>query len=213
MDIPDVILGSLITYDAGGFSPRPPRFVQLFGASGSGKSTLVRNYIASIGGYVLDVHHAMQRQPVAQVAEKAVRPLLTIGHYNTACGGGDTLKNKDLPYRMAREAMTKGYDVLMEGIFLSLELHRVVALQNDRYDRHSIFLDVPMDECEESVQLRREAAGSPRRPLKQMADTHPRIMRTHDRQRDSQLPNLYVFSGDADKVRHDALCKLIELLE
>lgn len=182
-------LGSFVKHGA-----RPPRFVQVHGASGSGKTTLVKALMATPEWQpTRDVASDFQKRPIAQVLCNApIRPLLLVGHYYVGCGGADTLKHRELPYRIAREALDRGYDVLLEGIFVSLELHRVVDLQNDGYDRHNVFLDVPMEVCEESVQLRRDAAGTPRRPLKQMADTHPRIMRTYDRMAQAGLPNLYL---------------------
>lgn len=168
------------------------RIVQLHGASGSGKTTLVR-HLMEMYGPVKDIHLLnYQRQPIAQFLMNAPnRPLCLVGHYYAACGGADTLKSRHVPYLIAKEALDLGYDVLLEGIFLSVELHRVVALQEAGYDRHNVFLDVPIEWCEESVQRRREAAGKPRRPLKQMESFHPRIMHTKTRMEQAGLPNLY----------------------
>lgn len=180
-------------------SSRAPRFVQLHGASGSGKTTLVRSLMESWGPVIDHRLPSYQKQPIAQFLMNAPdRPLCLIGHYYAACGGADTLKSRHVPYLIAKEALDLGYDVLLEGIFLSVEVHRVASLQEAGYDRHSVFLDVPIEWCEESVQLRREAKGSPRRPLKQMEAFHPRIMHTLNRLKAVEVPNLYASSGHND---------------
>lgn len=203
-----------------------PRFVQLHGASGSGKTTLVRELMKRWGP-VMDVHLLnYQRQPIVQFLMNAPnRPLCLVGHYYAACGGADTLKSRHVPYLIAKEALDLGYDVLLEGIFLSVELHRVVALQEAGYDRHNVFIDVPIAWCEESVQLRREAAGKDRRALKQMDAFHPRIMHTYDRMSKAGLSSLFVADGgsldedadhsprgDAMRARYSALAEVEALL-
>ena len=171
---------------------KKPRIVQLHGASGSGKTTLVRALMEAWGPVEDVMKPEYQRKPVAQVIYNAPnRPLVLVGHYYAACGGADTLKSRHVPYLIAKEALDLGYDVLLEGIFLSVEVHRVKALQEAGYDRHNVFLDVPIEWCEESVQRRREAAGKERRPLKQMEAYHPRIMWTKKRLEEAGVSNLY----------------------
>lgn len=203
---------------------REPRLVQLHGASGSGKTTLIRHFIRdmeiesheanrAVGRQ--DMFHSMQKKPIAEVYlfEHLPRPVVLIGHYQAACGGADTLKSRALPYEIAREALIKGYDVLVEGIFLSVEVWRVKALQEDAYARWNVFLDIPIEDCEESVQQRREAAGKARRPLKQMEAYHPRIMHTFNRLAGEGVDNLvHVKEPTTDTTRAKALSMVKELL-
>lgn len=209
--------------DWGAFS-RPPRIVQVRGASGSGKTTLVRQLMAVLGRpqkwYV-----AGRKKPLTLTfARPGLRPLCVVGNYEAgvATGGVDTITDKETPYRVAREAARQGYDVLLEGIFISIEFWRTLYLHEAGFDRYDVFIDLDVDECTEQVYQRQEKAGKPRTPLKQMADFHPRVLHTRQRLLDAGVPEetLIVcstnkFLGPEKRVRRtrtEALEKVKELL-
>lgn len=175
---------------------RPPRLVQVRGASGAGKTMLARTLMDGLGRpkkwFVPG-----RRQPISLTFEKPVRPLCVVGHYEVQCGGADTIKSKEEGYEVARTALRNGFDVLLEGIFLTVERDRTVQLQADGFDRHDVFINLPMDVCTESVMLRREAAGKERRELKEMKNFHRRVMRTRDRLLEAGIPpeTVHVFGG------------------
>lgn len=200
---------------------RPPRLVQVRGASGSGKSTLARAVMDGLGGRRNKWYVDGRRQPISMTFEKPVRPLCVVGHYEVMCGGADTIKSKEENYAVARTALGNGFDVLLEGIFLTVERDRTVQLWRDGIDRHDVFIDLPIDVCTESVMLRREASGRERRELKEMKNFHRRVMRTRDRLLEAGIPpeTVHVFGGagiDLDHagfVRTDALDKVRELFD
>ena len=131
--------------------------IQLRGTSGSGKSTAVRAIMDRYG----------PRSPVRKVGMKRRQPigylcapqepdgpsLFVAGHYETACGGCDTLPTYDFIIDLVREAATSGYDVLFEGLLISGEVTRCASLQDFLY--LSIGLDVPVEVCLDSVNQRR----------------------------------------------------------
>lgn len=204
----------------------PGRIVQVRGASGSGKSSLVRAVMAGLGRpnrWMV----AGRREPLALTFDKPVRPLCVVGHYGPASTGGvDTIKDKEQPYAVARRAIAEGFDVLLEGIFISIEYWRTLYLHQDGYDRRDVFIDLSVEECTEWVHRRQEAAGKERKALKQMADFHPRILHTRDRLLAAGVPEntLQVASSSAfmgssigleersAAVRQDALLRIRELL-
>lgn len=157
-----------------------PRIVQVRGASGSGKTTLARRLMEELGR---PTRWRQGREVIGLAFEKPVRPLFVVGDYKdgVATGGGDTLKDKELPYALAREATRQGYDVLLEGIFLSIEYWRTLYLHQDGFERYDVFIDLTVEQCTEEVHRRQEAAGKERKDLKQMADFHPRILHTRER--------------------------------
>lgn len=160
---------------------------------------------------------AGRRQPIALTFPD--RNLCVVGHYDVTCGGADTIKSKDKCYEVAQEALDNGYNVLLEGIFLSVELHRTVALARAGVDRHDVFIDIDMENCIEAVQQRRLAEGKAIKELKQMEPFHRRIMRTRDRLLEAGIDpaTIHVYSnsahGTVGLARDLALLKTLELLD
>jgi len=113
--------------------------VQVSGASGSGKTHLMRSVMAPLGApmRVRPKDDPTKRKPSLLVWPK--HKLAVIGHYDVSCGGCDTIKSRSRPFELARMAVDDGLNVLMEGLFVSQELHRVVALTHDGYERHNIY--------------------------------------------------------------------------
>lgn len=150
-----------------------PLLVQVRGASGSGKSTLVRGFLQGLGAPVryMDrniwgLGHVDSPDSRPFALGYPARGLLVPGHYDAPGGGCDMIKKADHAYDIAARARQAGASVLMEGLFISKEYARLIAQAHD-WPRPPlvIYLDLPEAECEESVQLRREALGKDRRPL------------------------------------------------
>lgn len=132
--------------------------INIRGTSGSGKSTLVRKVRELYKGTHLRVKEDGRKQPIGYILQRAcaVGPSLAlIGHYETDCGGCDTIANMDDIYKRVREAHHHGYDVLYEGLLISADANRVVALHNDGFHPLVIALDTPLDLCLSSVNQRR----------------------------------------------------------
>lgn len=194
------------------------RLVQIRGASGSGKTHLARAVMAAAGP-AQKWRIEGRRQPIA-LTFPAVN-LCVVGHYDVTCGGADTIKSKDKCYEVAEAALDRGFNVLLEGIFLAVELHRTVDLARRGIDRHDVFIDIPMADCITSVQARRIADGKEAKELKQMEPFYRRIMRTRDRLLAAGIDpsTVHVFSattstvtGLVEATRDQALKKTMELL-
>lgn len=110
-----------------------------------------------------------RKQPIGYILTKAMhKPLALVGHYETACGGCDTIANMDDIYARVRAAATAGMDVLFEGLLISADANRIIALRDDislLTPVRVIALDTPLELCLQSVNARRladaEAKGKP----------------------------------------------------
>lgn len=160
--------------------PNERMLVQVRGASGSGKSTLVRRFLEGLPAPL----RYLDKRPFGldHVESSVSRPfalsyplpggdrLIVPGHYDAPGGGCDMIKKADHAYDIAGVALDHGH-VLMEGLFLSKD-HRRLREQTARWGITPVvlYLDLPEEVCEESVQLRRESTGRVRRPLRKHAD-------------------------------------------
>jgi hypothetical protein len=114
-----------------------------------------------------------RKQPIGYILTKAMhRPLALVGHYETACGGCDTITSMDDIYERVRAASLAGMDVLFEGLLISADANRIIALDAwskepgpQRTTVRVIALDTPLELCIASVNERRlkdaEAKGKP----------------------------------------------------
>jgi hypothetical protein len=104
--------------------------INIRGTSGSGKSTLVRR--------VMDLYPTREpqmvegrRQPLSYLLTRGALPGLVVpGHYETECGGCDTIKTLDQAIAIAMTATHTGCDVLMEGLLASENVGKFVALRD-----------------------------------------------------------------------------------
>ena len=102
-----------------------------------------------------------------------------LGHYEIACGGGDTISNMlkvdgeylegiELVYALIRRAALQ-MDVIYEGLMISSDVNRCVALA-EQHQLLVIGLTTPLEECIRSVEQRRderaERRGKEAAPLK-----------------------------------------------
>jgi hypothetical protein len=85
------------------------------------------------------------------------------GHYETPCGGCDTIAKPDTVYGLVRQAVEAGHDVLFEGVIVQDDVRRCVELHHDFPGAVLvIFLDVDVDQCIASVKARRNERGDDR---------------------------------------------------
>lgn len=82
-----------------------------------------------------------------------------------ACGGCDTLDGYETTYAMLREAHDLGHDVLYEGLLISGESARPIAMHNEGYrPLHVIALSTPIETCIASINARRQEKRGPDAP-------------------------------------------------
>ena len=137
--------------------------VNLRGTSGSGKSTVIRRVMETYPMRV-SVKREGRERPIGYICTWAKipegrRPLFVLGHYETDCGGCDTIPEIQQVYDMVREAATVyGMDVLYEGLLISAEFRRTHEMSMEPgLGHHTIGLDVPLDVCLASINARRAA--------------------------------------------------------
>jgi hypothetical protein len=110
------------------------------------------------------------------------RPLWVAGHYETPCGGCDTINGVDYVYQLLYEAIARDEDVLYEGLIIASDVARAIELKE--FDGMVIELDVPIVDCLASVMMRRNERGDDRelnptntmRKAKQVASQRVRFM-------------------------------------
>lgn len=131
--------------------------INVRGTSGSGKTTLVRKvmdlYPSKVRVFTKD-----RKRPVGYLLSRPEgRQLFLVGHYETDCGGCDTITSIDRVYEIVEKATLAGHDVLYEGLLISAEYRRTVEIDASE-DHLVIALDTTLEESLASVNARR--AGS-----------------------------------------------------
>lgn len=132
--------------------------INIRGTSGTGKSTLVRNIIALYGAQT-KYHLSGRKQPIGYTYKhpNGGRDLAVVGHYETACGGCDTIASLDQIFSLVRQSHDAGMDVLFEGLLISADVNRTAQLHHDGMPLLVVALDLPLEECLASVNARRRA--------------------------------------------------------
>lgn len=129
--------------------------ITLRGTSGSGKTTLVRRVLEN---YKTKTTYKIpkRKQPIGYVYHRpGGKSLAIVGHYETPCGGCDTITDTFEIFKIVRESHAAGYDVLFEGLLISADVNRVGALHTDGLPLLVIAIDLPVDDCLAAVNARR----------------------------------------------------------
>jgi shikimate kinase len=140
--------------------------INIIGTSGSGKSTLARK-VMDMYCQRVPISDEGRKQPLGytctmhdEMGEQVGRPLVVLGHYETACGGCDTIPTGqfDRVYQLVRQYHEAGNDVLFEGLLLSAEHNRRAALHNDfPGEVVLVHLTTDFETCIQSIKQRRAA--------------------------------------------------------
>lgn len=187
------------------------RIIQLRGPSGSGKTTVMRWVMETLG---TPVRIRSKDDPTRRSPSLLAWPkykVAVIGHYDVLCGGCDTIRSRERPFELARQAADQGATVLLEGLFTTMEFHRTVALHNDDYERHDIFIRPPEAECRRNVEARRVSQGKEIKEQKQMAEYYRRVARTLERLQLAGLPNLTWLEGPTAEIGEQAVKLILRL--
>lgn len=139
--------------------------INIRGTSGSGKSTLVRRVMELYNSKTEWRDESMlpeRKRPLGYVLTRNDdgRPLFVPGHYETACGGCDTIAESQFEnvYMLVRQFATAGHDVLYEGLLLSAESARAIKLHQDGLGPIMVVaLSTPLEVCLDGIRARREA--------------------------------------------------------
>lgn len=179
--------------------------ISIRGTGGAGKSTLVKSVM---GIYTVRVprYEEGRRRPVGYVcATEPYRQLFVPGHYETPCGGCDTLKSPGEAYRLIEAASDAGRDVIFEGIIVQDDVRRCIEVSK-RHKVAVIGLDVPIEVCLDSIRHRRKERGDAR-PLnpKNTIDRANRLVGIMSRLADAGIETAWMD-------REQALIKCVGLL-
>lgn len=147
--------------------------VNIRGTSGCGKSHLVRRVMDSYEHRASYYIHG-RMQPIGyecfahgtNVIPGIRRPLWVIGHYETPCGGCDTISKGtlDYVYETVREKHALDYHVMYEGLVVTSDTRRCAALHTDGLPLLVVAIDESIETCVASVEARRRERGD-ERPL------------------------------------------------
>lgn len=140
--------------------------INLRGTSGAGKSHIVREVMLRYNSRVSSFIEG-RRQPIQYRLESevpSIAPLIVLGHYESPCGGCDTIHSLDQIFELAKKASSTGANVLFEGVMMYSEVTRTVAfdkqLKSEGKKLSVVCLDTPLSVCLKGIQDRRSARGN-----------------------------------------------------
>lgn len=185
--------------------------INLRGTGGSGKSTVVRR-IMELYPEKEPIHVPKRKQPLyyklKDDSRPFLRPLAVIGHYETPCGGCDTITKIDEVYDAIGSLNHNGFDVLYEGIIVQDDIRRCIEVHRNYPGAVIVIgLTTNIDTCLASIQARRDARADVR--LLNPANTLSRAKRV--KQRMSSLKDAGVKTEWHD--REGAYLRVKELLQ
>lgn len=136
--------------------------INIRGTSGSGKTHLVKR-VMDLYATRNRVYVEGRKRPLLYLCQRrgdtaeSYHPLTVVGHYETPCGGCDTITDQDQIYKIIRQSAGREwrYDVLYEGLLVSAETRRCIELAKDGAPLLVIALNTPLEECLASVNARR----------------------------------------------------------
>lgn len=147
--------------------------INIRGISGSGKSTLVRKIMGLYDRKLpmKEKQPSTRRAPIGYLCSRVgtqyglmEKHLAVIGHYESACGGADTIHGYDILYPLIFEAAKPGNHVIYEGLLISGDVKNTQNLLSNinaldpPIELRNVALRVPLEECMASVTARRVAA-------------------------------------------------------
>jgi hypothetical protein len=158
-----------------------PIILQIRGTSGSGKSTAVRAVMAMANevrpvtpaadfpkqrrnpvGYVASWNTATPHFPGARGMVVGQCDVFFPGHYETACGGMDTLPSYAVSFGLIKVNYELGRNVVCEGLLAAHDKKQTLAVWEaiGRKDLAILELAEPLEVCLDSVRGRRAARGA-----------------------------------------------------
>lgn len=183
--------------------------IKIGGCNGSGKTTLMRAVLSHIG--VKPEAGAGKVNFYRQPYDAATAYVLGDYAPHRACGGMDTISDKNTRYGLVKTYAKNGNLVLFEGLITGKTYGALGALSEEPEQMGRwlyVFMDTPFDVCVERVLARRAAAGntSPFDPERTMWPTYRSVHSTAARAADRGHP---VYCIDHTDKPHTAAKKLL----
>lgn len=185
--------------------------VNLRGTSGSGKSTIVREVMEAFQTRVAR-HCEGRKQPVGyELYDKVFPKLYVPGHYESPCGGCDTLSfpgSQDRIWEWIRSYHDGGYNVLFEGVIIGDDNKRTIQAHRDTLPLLLIELTTSLADCLAGIQARRNVRGdtrplNPDNTAKRMPGISNRMLKFKRMGMDVRC----LTRGDALELCKEALCR------
>jgi ABC-type dipeptide/oligopeptide/nickel transport system ATPase component len=136
--------------------------INIRGTSGAGKSHLVRSIMALYDTAEPTYTEGRKKPYYTHLSHRdmAVPQLCVPGHYETPCGGCDTIKTGQEVWAIVLRSIEAGHNCLFEGIMpQDWKIERVEQLAG-LTELHIIQLNTPIELCLEAVRGRRAARGN-----------------------------------------------------
>lgn len=121
--------------------------IQVRGVSGSGKTTVVREVMSRVGGKWNPHYVKGRRKPLYYTNGN----LVVLGHYESPCGGADTLGSPPKAFQFARQ-FDESSIVLYEGLLVSDDVNWISKAKDSKI----IFLTTGIDKCLRRIERRRK---------------------------------------------------------
>lgn len=126
--------------------------IQIRGTSGSGKSTVMRQVMKELGTW-MPCYLPGRKQPFYYHLDN----MAVLGHYESPCGGCDTIGSAGVVYRETMAMLQIGVEiVLTEGLLLSED----VKWSSQLPDLRVLYLTTSLETCLSQIKDRREQAGN-----------------------------------------------------
>jgi hypothetical protein len=173
--------------------------IQLRGTSGSGKSHIVRGVLEGAQSR-LRIKELKRKQPLGYIARLDCGQVAIPGHYETPCGGCDTIPDLTKVFDNVRLMAGHYRHVLFEGLLASEDTRRTLELAGPgapfEHDLRVVQIITPIEDCLAGIQLRRDNRGDTR-PINptNTANRVRTIARACDKLKEAGVP---VYSTDRD---------------
>lgn len=132
------------------------------GTSGSGKTTVVRKLMTELLSRRLGQFEPKYNKGRGKPLWYTLMldpPLVILGHYESPCGGCDTIGSAAAVYDTIK-LLPKTTNVIGEGLLLSEDTKWTKVLAAEGYDVRSIYLVTPVEKCIEQIKSRRASVGN-----------------------------------------------------
>lgn len=130
--------------------------IEVRGTSGSGKTTIVKGFLDRAKN-VKEIFVPKRRKPLYYSCELYGKRTAVMGHYESACGGCDSIGSAPETYRAIESVKNKFDVVLSEGLLWSEDV-----IWTERFGKENVkvlFLTTSEEECIRRVYNRRKEAG------------------------------------------------------
>lgn len=134
--------------------------IQIRGTSGSGKSTVMKQIMTTMGDWN-GVYVEGRKKPLYYISASDWPSTLVLGHYESPCGGCDTIGSAAAVYDLIQslEGKVAYTHLLCEGLLLS-EDTKWTKLLHAKHEVIVAYLTTKPDDCLDRIKQRRKSVGN-----------------------------------------------------